>query len=378
MNSIQKYSTLIASSFLLSCGEPEPCSKVDFLMVIDNSGSMQGYQSKLSQEFSTMITEINKIEDIEDYRIGVVTTDAYAFNHEGCRNVGDLVTQTPKEKSLDFLTALQQIFTNSSDQIKPDDVSVCLDDPNKPWLAKGDADIEKKFQCLIEVGALGDGNERPLEALRNSMTASCNKGFYRQDAMLVAMIVTDEDDNTAFGPAIYQDILTSRNDLPNQMVVLPIINSSAPNLRDFASLFANHYEGSIGSSEYTSILKTGAKKLEHACNNFGNECPTDQCCMPTDWAKLIIGFGAPPILGIIAGFLLGQGFAKKAVQQKRFTDGPTTFGYLLGGLLATTSAAIIWSQFCVNCIASNALYEIIGLGAIATILGFIWFSKKQA
>ena len=346
---------------------------------------MQGYQSKLSQEFSTMITEINKIEDIEDYRIGVVTTDFNPFNHQGCGNVGDLITASPitptfngwiqelkrlktEEPSAweEFLkdptlpsavnALLEGLFGPNVDTLTEEWIKYsfesgtkapsiitkqCLDDINKPWLEKGNAQLETKFQCLINVGAYRMPVEKPLRAIADSYVSTCNKGFYRDDAMLVAMILTDHDDTTETADTIYNDYLARRDGMPNQAVILPIIPDAnhAPNLSAFAKKFANYHISDI-SGNYSEVLKTGAKKLETACHNFGNECPTNQCCMPTDWPKLIIGFGAPPIFGIIAGFLLGQGFARKAVLKKQFTDGPTAFGHFLGALLATTSAAI--------------------------------------
>lgn len=361
-------------TLFMGCNKFDPCSKVDFLMVVDNSGSMTEYQDKLSEQFSTMVAEIDKMEDVQDYRIGVVTTDAYSFNHEGCRSIGDLVTQTPKEKTISFLSALQQAFL--SEEAKPEDIDVCIADTSKPWLEKGDPNIKEKFQCLIEVGALGDSTEKPLEALQNSMTSSCNKGFYREDAMLVTMIVTDEDDATAYGPSIYENILSNRDDLPNQMVVLPIINN-APKLAGFAEMFANHYQGSIESSDYSQVLKMGARKLEMACDNYGNTCAADECCMPNDLMKKVVGYGFPPIFGVLAGFLMGRGFGRTAAENKRFTAGPIAKGHFFGGLLSLAAAIGIWEAFCLNCLASNATYYIAGLAATVALLGFSWFSKRS-
>lgn len=374
MTNTMRWLSLGLFTSLIGCNKFDPCSKVDFLMVIDNSGSMTGYQERLSEQFSTMIAEIDKMEDVEDYRIGVLTTDAYTYNHQGCRNIGDLVTQTPKEKTTDFMTALKQAIL--SEEVNADDIDVCLTDTSKPWLEKGDPNIKEKFQCLIEVGALGDSTEKPLEALQNSMTSSCNKGFYREDAMLVTMIVTDEDDATAYGPSIYENVLASREDLPNQMVVLPIVDN-APNISSFAGMFANHYQGSINSSDYSQVLQTGARKLEMACDNYGNPCPSNECCMPNDLMKKVVGFGAPPIFGLLAGFLLGRGYGRRAAENKQFTAGPIAKGHFFGGLLSVASAIGIWKAFCLtDCIATNAMYFIIGLAATTLLLGFSWFSKR--
>ena len=382
MTNTMKWFGIGVLTMFMGCNTFDPCSKVDFLMVVDNSGSMIDYQERLSEQFSTMVAEINKMEDVEDYRIGVVTTDAYALNHDGCQNMGDLVTRTPKEHTIPFLLKLMEAKEavargeKTDQEVNEEFLRTCISDTSKPWLENGDPNIEEKFQCLIEVGALGDSTEKPLESLQNSMTSSCNKGFYRDDAMLVTLIVTDEDDATAYGPSIYENVLANREDLPNQMVVLPIVDN-APKLVAFAEMFANHYQGNIKSSDYAKVLETGARKLEMACDNYGNTCAVGECCMPNDLMKLVVGFGFPPIFGVLAGFLMGRSFGRTAAENKQFTAGPIAKGHFFGGLLSLASAVGIWQAFCLNCLAANALYFIIGLAATTLLLGFSWFSKRS-
>lgn len=55
------------------------CKKVDVLYVIDNSPSMYDEQKTLIQNFGTFTQEMQAaLQNVEDYHIGVITTDNYA------------------------------------------------------------------------------------------------------------------------------------------------------------------------------------------------------------------------------------------------------------------------------------------------------------
>ena len=133
-------------------------------------------------------------ESIDDYRIGVITTDSYDYNRQGCRGLGDLVDRTPDwSKQPDFDFSLQGFL----DFLSQDDVPIseCLGDSKTPWISHDDPDLVDKFSCIVKVGARGDGDERPLEAFRNSLSSTCNAGFFRDDALLVI-----SSDNGGIGP----------------------------------------------------------------------------------------------------------------------------------------------------------------------------------
>ncbi|HWB77090.1 MAG TPA: vWA domain-containing protein, partial [Nannocystaceae bacterium] len=71
------------------------CTKVDFLFVIDNSGSMGDNQVDLANNFPNFIDGIqNTLTEVNEYQVGVVTSDAYQFNSNGCKQLGALVTKT--------------------------------------------------------------------------------------------------------------------------------------------------------------------------------------------------------------------------------------------------------------------------------------------
>src|SRR5688500_13270586 len=67
-----------------SPGEQVGCRAVDFLFVIDNSGSMATFQTNLVSNFGAFISGIqDTLVEVDSYHIGVITSDAYSYNVEG-------------------------------------------------------------------------------------------------------------------------------------------------------------------------------------------------------------------------------------------------------------------------------------------------------
>src|SRR5690606_29390755 len=61
-------------------GNQQGCDKVDFLFIIDNSGSMADEQINLISSFPQFITTIqNTLDEAQDYHIMVIDTDAWVF-----------------------------------------------------------------------------------------------------------------------------------------------------------------------------------------------------------------------------------------------------------------------------------------------------------
>ena len=134
----------------------DPAEKVDILLVVDNSCSMMAEQEKLSDEFEAF-TEFFYVANT-DYHIGVTTTDMEI-------EAGRLVGETP-------------IITRAT----PD-----------PALA---------FRENVLVGTEGSGFEKGIQAawtaLSPTMQLGPNAGFYREDAALAVIFVSDEDDGSNY------------------------------------------------------------------------------------------------------------------------------------------------------------------------------------
>ncbi|MCA9712430.1 MAG: hypothetical protein KDK70_41730, partial [Myxococcales bacterium] len=150
------------------------CGGIDFLFVIDDSGSMAAHQASLLASFPGFIDAIQtSLEGITDnYHVGVITSDDYAFNEPGCQSLGDLVTQTGGDDALG---------------------QVCTPFAEGNRYATEQDDLAVAFPCMAQVGTDGSFIELPvtgaiaaLDAAHNGAGA-CNDGFLRDDAVLVVV-----------------------------------------------------------------------------------------------------------------------------------------------------------------------------------------------
>ncbi len=199
---------------------------VDILFVIDNSGSMEQEQQQLAANFPRLIDALRRQTlgpdgsgkpctatdtsgcNIPDVRIGVVTTDLGAGTYmlPSCEVAGGdrgKLQSTPR-------------------------IPGCVG-PSNPWIAyspnsktsnvpSGSVDhiqrVKDAFACIAPVGLIGCGFEQTLEAARQALDPiqGINPGFIRQNALLVVVFITDEDDCSAKNPALYDPSQTGLND----------------------------------------------------------------------------------------------------------------------------------------------------------------------
>jgi len=156
---------------LTGCGDPplrkldftvvdafiqDPAEQVDILFVIDNSYSMLAEQEKLSEEFEAFI-EFFFVANT-DYHIGITTTDM--------------------EVEAGYLVGDPKIITRAT--------------PNPAAV----------FRNNVLVGTEGSGFEQGFAAawtaLSPGMRSGPNAGFFREEAALSLLFVSDEDDGSNF------------------------------------------------------------------------------------------------------------------------------------------------------------------------------------
>lgn len=184
------------------------CRKVDFLFVIDDSASMADNQRRLVESFDVFIAGVMRSEEaLGSVHVGVVTTDVYVPGPPECRALGGLVTQTGG-------------YNSSETQCGP-----YAEGHN--YMTEQD-DLYETFPCAAQVGTTGNTLEHPLEALTSAVTkmqgpGECNEGFIRDDALLVAVIVTDEDDP---GPVAhrYEKLVDAKGGHEDNVVLVGLIN----------------------------------------------------------------------------------------------------------------------------------------------------------
>lgn len=174
-------------------------NKVDILFMVDNSASMEPMQAELKARFSQFFQPFYLLAEkgtFADLNVGVVTSDFGANNAPGCTNSGpqgggdqgklqavgkfaDVSCQRPVGSNF-----IHYVFGNNGIPVN-----------NLP----GQQTLIDTFTCMASVGASGCGFEHQLESVYAALKTPIveNQGFLRDDAILVVVFVTNEDDASA-------------------------------------------------------------------------------------------------------------------------------------------------------------------------------------
>lgn len=254
---------------------PEPgCHKIDFLFVVDNSQSMEDDQDNLVANFPSLIAGIeSSLEEVDDYHVGVVATDGYAFNPPGCNVLGGLVTQTGGTASSNAVCGPYAEGNNYMTEVD---------------------DLTQSFSCAAKIGVGGWPLEAPMNALEatvrgdNAGPGQCNEGFIRPDALLVAVIITDEWDGpgdpeliTSSGtPQSWYDTVIAAKQFPENAAVVSLVNYEGgpcppaepgfdgQQIVAFTELFGgNGFVGGV-CADYGPVFEQAVGLIDDACKNF--------------------------------------------------------------------------------------------------------------
>lgn len=275
-------------------GSTEGCEKVDFLFVIDNSGSMGDNQDSLIASFPGFIQSIQStLTDAQDYHIMVVDTDAQWGGE--CEllcaaffNTCPAIPQYPcgvVPEACNATLGAGVVHTMASDAPNvPCDFST-----GARYMDSTEPDLSAAFQCAAKVGSDGDGNERPMGAMVGALSqdlaqpGSCNEGFVREDAILVVTIITDEEDDGSNGlPAgWYANVISSKLGDANAIVMLGLINDTdaampvcppdsqdPAKLRTFVDMFPNSIRGSVCGASYNDFFQQAVDLIDTTCEEF--------------------------------------------------------------------------------------------------------------
>lgn len=266
------------------------CEKVDLLFVIDDSGSMLDNQDKLTTAFPGMAQTIDDTLVAQqgiDYRIGVISS-----------NITD-----------DMMCILSLCGPNYLGRLQHTEARVaCSDVPAGKWIegSEGAAAVSDQFTCIASLNQAQDfnglpegGSEAPLEATRMALVdrvtdaEQYNLGFLRDDALLVLVIVTDEDDQSVWmgdthwptlgGPGTiapvsdFHDMLVSlKGGHPENLTAVAISGpesgggeTDAPRIHAFLDLAApNSYWTDISGTSYSDALQEALEVIEGSCEGF--------------------------------------------------------------------------------------------------------------
>ncbi|MDG0817516.1 vWA domain-containing protein [Bdellovibrio svalbardensis] len=154
--------------------------QVDILFVMDNSDSMKSAQENLNRNIDRFTAGIVKNKMI-DYHIGVVSTwdssERFAKAKKDSFNIGDL--RYVKDANGKFVN---KRFYTKADGGK-NSLAATLAIGVTPY-AEGGPENEEFFSPLAA-------------ALENAGRGATNEGFFRDNAQLVVVIMTDADDSTS-------------------------------------------------------------------------------------------------------------------------------------------------------------------------------------
>jgi hypothetical protein len=138
-------------------------ARVDVLFVVDNSGSMADHQRSLAENFPSFVDYF--VDSSLDWHIGVVSTD---------------VDHGPDAGRLQEVAGLRWV-----DQDTPDPHGV--------------------FAQMAMIGTTGSSDESgraaAMQALTDPKLSNANAGFYREDARLSVVFISDQNDSSGLEPS---------------------------------------------------------------------------------------------------------------------------------------------------------------------------------
>lgn len=188
--------------------------KVDVLFVVDDASSMADEAARIAENSRVFGTIFDAPDMNLDLRVAVTRTTA----RDG--GLGELVASSCRERADDFRlparagTSAADAFTEGCEQTCALDhlglLPVALDDGPaivRPWLQQIRSshmnfmaeNVPGVLGCMLPVGVAGRGQRSPIGAMRAALARSIDArdpafGWMREDAMLLAVLITDGDE----------------------------------------------------------------------------------------------------------------------------------------------------------------------------------------
>ena len=304
-------------------GDEDGCDKVDFLFVIDHSGSMGDEQDNLKNSFPLFIDTIStELDEAQDYHIMVVDVDAYVFEmcESGCQCTNDMgmcdpmvgpgcdfacLTSFPCAFEADYTcgvtTPMECEDVLGAGVTYPRGASASNMDCNfssgARYMDSTEPDLTAAFSCAAGLGTSSyAATERPMEAMVNAVSpntpaAACNEGFIRDDAILVVTFITDENDSTGDSAGTVagwrQALIAAKGGDETAVVVLGLFGDNdqpggicqdladsngaeaAPRLREFVDSWGDRgFYGSVCASDYDDFFTEAVGIIDTTCEEF--------------------------------------------------------------------------------------------------------------
>jgi hypothetical protein len=287
-------------------GDMSGCDKVDFLFIVDNSGSMGDEQGNLINSFPEFISTIQAtLDEAQDYHVMVIDSDAWVYGQ--CEFLCPIAFNTclgNPEYECGVTTAMECEDVLGAGVTYPRGGQAsnadCTFSTGARYMDSSQPDLTAAFECAARVGTGStDDPEKPMEAMvaavtPNTPAAACNEGFIRDDAILVVTFITDEDDNPGDGSGGTVDgwrqaLISAKGGDDQAVVVLglfgdgdqpggicPPFNPDAasgaepsPRLRQFVDSWGDRgVPGSICAASYQSFFQDAVSVIDTTCDEF--------------------------------------------------------------------------------------------------------------
>jgi hypothetical protein len=171
---------------------------VDLLFVIDNSPGIAPQRARLLESFRGYVAVLESLHGgLPDVHIGVVTTDVGtrgAYDAGPGPSIGTGAGSCTSDGDRGELRRAAAIDGNFLSD-------VAGADGRRQRNYTGS--LADAFVQLADVGAAGCAYPRPLQAMRRALVGNpANAGFLREDALLVVVLLTNDDD-CSFGSASF-------------------------------------------------------------------------------------------------------------------------------------------------------------------------------
>lgn len=273
------------------------CSAVDFLFVIDNSSSMEREQQRLVEAVPGFTESIlTALPGITDVRVGVVDTDSYpglgmVDPLEGCPDTRDCT-------SCDY--TLGALLTKPNSALDP--AMSCDFGTGTPYMDARSPSFPDEFACVAAVGLEGNQIERQAGALvaalsPEALEGGCNDGFLRDNALLIVLVITDEEDDYSFPPAPQggslgepaewvEAIVAAKGGLTTNAVAFGLVGGdplygscdvlgadgqgaeASPRLVEMLEAFDLSFLGSVCQSDYVGFFDDALDEVARGCMQF--------------------------------------------------------------------------------------------------------------
>ena len=277
----------------------EGCEKVDFLFVLDNSISMGDEQKNLAASFPGFISTIQSQVKAQDYHIMVIDTDEFdkwGEKYDKCYN--KCMNDDPGDHCLtvyfdDLICGQLPPAPEPCDQTlgvgrnkgAGGPPVACPIAGDLRYMTQDQAALPAAFQCVADMGATGNSNERPIDAMLQAVgdqTAAdgCHPGFLRDDAVLVVTMISDEQESGSAGlPQEWYDALLARKGGNQTAIVMLALNGDAETMgqecvptakiSEFVDKFASRgFIGSICEADYGPFFADAVDIIDVACDQY--------------------------------------------------------------------------------------------------------------